>query len=621
MHQGQPRTSASSPKCSHAIARSVPREYVLRVHEIRLRDETLPHDVAPFPQNSEREQDVLSSGRRREPSADTALASSVTPAPDLLPTLLATGNGHAGRRNPQHNTSAAFLPPYGPPTRRPKSPRQEQQDAAGIYPLGPPGHISKLGGTCQRESKRIESRRMAEPVRRATAPTAQDHAAIPALPRRATAPEDAGNRHRYTLLEATSSSPMPSPLTASVSSSNATLEPGNVEGFRHLAHSIVSRTLAVECEFDRMGRPEQDESTWKLLKKQNRLRVYKRKAQQLAATLDQSRVGASSSKKPPMIICVGSVEGTVEDILYGMHAKTRSELGATMTFMDRSPLDCDVLAVLDGGSTQDPFRQLSIKYLLAETFGDARVVNDRDVCSLESMGFGHDARGKRYGYYLLRSVDLPECSPLPEDSGVVRASVTMCCIYRQAHGSVKMYSKAMVDLGGSLPGFLAYDAATELLLSSTEAIASATAKRLTVLALRNYHSRKDQEPEDLTSSSESELLLSSSRYARSFNFRSTKSVTTMAPSHTDEERSTSTTAQKMPIKPCSVCGKKPKMAKLVRSTHRNCGVCNLYVCTKCSVKQKLYARADAPPVACCKVCLLAAKQLKVDPRDPFPMLP
>ncbi|OWZ15017.1 hypothetical protein PHMEG_00011419 [Phytophthora megakarya] len=363
-----------------------------------------------------------------------------------------------------------------------------------------------------------------------------------------------------------------------------------------------------------MGRPEQDEHTWKILKKHNHLRVYKRKVQ--SSQLDQSRIG-TSFKKPPMVICVGSVDGTVEDILYGIHAKTRSEMGATMTFMDRHPLDCDVLAVLDSGSEQDPFRQLSIKYLLAETFGDSRVVNNRDTCMLESMGFGVDSRGKRYGYYLLRSVDVPECSPLPEDSGVVRASVTMCCIYRQAHGSVKVYSKAMVDLGGSLPGFMAYDAVTDLLLTNAEAVTSATAKRLTALALQSLRTRKNQEPEDLTSSSESELLLSGSRYGRSFNFRSTKSLSTTAPSLTDEERPTS---QKI-VKPCIVCGKKPKMAKLVRSTHRNCGVCNQSVCTKCSIKQKLYTRAESAPIACCTVCILAARQLKVDPRDPFPILP
>ncbi|KAG6616631.1 Nucleoredoxin protein 2 [Phytophthora cinnamomi] len=404
--------------------------------------------------------------------------------------------------------------------------------------------------------------------------------------------------------------------SVSVSSSQATLEPGNVEGFRHLAHSIVSRTLAVECEYDRMGRPQQDEHVWKLLKKHNRLRIYKRKAQQ-TDQLDQSRIGGSLNK--PSVICVGSVEGTVEDILYGIHAKTRSEMGATMTFMDRNPLDCDVLSLLDSGSKQDPFRQLAIKYLLAETFGDTRVVNDRDVCALESMGFGHDSRGQRYGYYLLRSVDVPECSPLPEDSGVVRASITMCCIYRQAQGSVKVYSKAIIDLGGSLPAFMAYDAATEVLLSTAEAMVSATSKRLTSLALQNQHTRKTQESEDLTSSSESELLLTGSRYTSSYNFRSTKSVSTMESSRTDEARSTS--APKMPIKPCSMCGKKSKMAKLVRSTHRNCGVCNQCVCTKCCVKQKLFARSEPVPIVCCMVCLLAAKQLNVDPRDPFPMLP
>ncbi|KAE9301305.1 hypothetical protein PR003_g22556 [Phytophthora rubi] len=402
----------------------------------------------------------------------------------------------------------------------------------------------------------------------------------------------------------------------SVSSSQATLEPGNVEGFRHLAHSIVSRTLALECEYDRMGRPDQDEHVWKLLKRQNRLRVYKRKAQS-TDRLDQSRMGGSGNK--PTVICVGSVEGSVEDILYGIHAKTRSEMGATMLFMDRNPLDCDVLSVLDSGSKQDPFRQLVIKYLLAETFGDTRVVNDRDVCALESMGFGHDSRGQRYGYYLLRSVDVPECSPLPEDSGVVRASITVCCIYRQVHGCVKVYSKAMIDLGGSLPAFMASDAATEILLSTAEATISATSKRLTSLALQNQRTRKTQESEYLTSSSESDLLLTSSRYTNSYNFRSAKSVSVMESSRTDELRPKTTT--KTPSKPCSVCGKKPKMAKLVRSTHRNCGVCNQCVCTKCCVKQKLFARSEPVPIVCCMACLVAAKQLNVDPRDPFPMLP
>ncbi|CAH0478834.1 unnamed protein product [Peronospora belbahrii] len=464
---------------------------------------------------------------------------------------------------------------------------------------------------------------MQEPVRRATVlvPLTGQDISTQAIPRRATAPGDSElyrGRHRYTLLE-TQSNSMPSQPRdiTSGSSSQASLEPGNVEGFRHLAHSIVSRTLALECEYDRMGRPDQDEHAWKMLKTHNHLRVYKRKVQQ-CFKLSQSRVG-ESFKKAPMVICVGSVEGTVEDILYGIHAKTRCEMRATMNFMGRNPLDCDVLAMLDCGSKKDPYRQLSIKYLLAETFGDARVVNDRDVCSLESMGFGHDSRGKRYGYYLLRSVDVPECSSLPKDSGVVRASVTMCCIYRQVQGAVKVYSKAVLDLGGSLPEFLAYDAATELLLSNAEAITSATAKRLTVLALQRVQAQKSEESQDLTSSSESEVLLSSSRYAKSYNFRSTQSLLITTPSSTNAVQLTA--AQKTPIQPCGLCDKMPKMAKFVRSTHRNCGVCNRCVCMKCSVKQRLYARSESVIITCCKGCILTAKKLKVDPRDPFPMLP
>ncbi|KAG7383584.1 hypothetical protein PHYBOEH_009854 [Phytophthora boehmeriae] len=400
-----------------------------------------------------------------------------------------------------------------------------------------------------------------------------------------------------------------------MSSSQSTLQLGNAEGFRHLAHSIVSRTLAVEVEYDRMGRPGQDDQVWKMIKRQNLLRAYKHKTRDVAQ-LDQSR-SSGPSKKPPLVICVGSVEGTVEDILYGMHAKNRSEMGATTTFMNRKPLDCDVLAVLDSGSDKDPFRHLSIKYLLTETFGDARVVSNRDLCAVQSMGFGLDSRGERYGYYLLRSVNIPECSPLPADSDVVRANITMCCIYRQSKSSnsVHVYSKAMVDLGGSLPGFMAYDVAAELLLSTAEAMTSATAKRLTLLALRHRKAVKTRAPEELSSCSESDVHLLSSRYSRSFNFRSTKSFS----SNTSEESACQPQTQQAKL--CSICNKKPAMAKLVGSAHRNCGICAQCVCTKCSVKQRLYARSDQVAVACCKVCMLAAKQLSVDPRDPCPMLP
>uniref|UniRef100_A0AAV1UTM8 FYVE-type domain-containing protein n=1 Tax=Peronospora matthiolae TaxID=2874970 RepID=A0AAV1UTM8_9STRA len=474
---------------------------------------------------------------------------------------------------------------------------------------------------------------MALPTRRATAPvpqadqSEQAHASIRALPRRATAPNDLGsngNRRRYILFK-TQSSPFGSPQSsstplqlrdvASVSPARVKLTHGTVEGFRHLAHSIVSRTLAHECEYDRLGRPEQAESEWKVLKKQNHLQLYKRRALRVCPQADHHRLG-SSLEKPPAVACVGSVDGTIEDILYGVHAKTRSEMGATMTFIGRPSHDCDVLAVLESGTDKDPFRQLSIKYLLAEICGDTRVVNNRDVCALESMGFGHDSSGKRYGYHLLRSIDVPECSPLPEDSGVVRANITMCCIYRQVQGTVQVYGKAMTDLGGSLPSFMAYEAASDLLLSNVEAVTSAKAKRLTFLALQNLRSRQEaKEPEDTVSLLTSELRRSSSLCTKP---QSSKGLSPTA-STLIKDADSIPTSQKTSSRACSVCGKKPMMARLVHSSHRNCGVCDQCVCSKCSIKQNLYARLEPVAVACCKACLLTAKRLKVDPRDPFPM--
>lgn len=82
----------------------------------------------------------------------------------------------------------------------------------------------------------------------------------------------------------------------------------------------------------------------------------------------------------------------------------------------------------------------------------------------------------------------------------------------------------------------------------------------------------------------------------------------------------STKESKSSREPCHVCAKKPSLSKLVRTSHRKCGICKERACSKCNVKRKLFGRTGPVNVLCCKICILESKKLSVDPRDPCPVL-
>jgi hypothetical protein len=343
------------------------------------------------------------------------------------------------------------------------------------------------------------------------------------------------------------------------------------------------------------------------VKRHNGLRVYKCKGQQeFQPSLSQEN-GLARARTA---FCAGTMDGPLEDVLYGLHAKTRREMHVSNTFLSKGHVACAVLSVIECGSNRNPFKQLALKWiLLAQTFGDTRPGNYRDVCTIESMGAGVDAAGEAFGYRLVKSVDLAEYPQLATSSDVIRAKMTMCCIFRQDPHSrnVRVYSKGMLDMGEDAPSFLSNsDATCNMMLSIASATEVAEAKRLTLLALQRaeYSACFSQRTCDESQAEDS--------------FRDTDTITSPPCAGVFDPRGSF--VQKAPSEPCSVCGKKPSMSKLVRASYRSCNVCKQRVCHKCYVKRRLFSRADLVVVNCCKICIIASKRLRVDPRDPCPML-
>ncbi|DAZ94574.1 TPA: hypothetical protein N0F65_004334 [Lagenidium giganteum] len=355
------------------------------------------------------------------------------------------------------------------------------------------------------------------------------------------------------------------------------LEDVDAKSYRRLAREIVKKTLDQEMHYRYERKQQLDNNKWKFLKSKDRLRVYKR-----AAT-------TPTANEIPMLLAVGAIEGTLEDAIYGVHHKNTEEMRTTTSFLNSNTLDAAVLATIESGTNEDPFHFLGLKWRITRTPGGT-LISNRDVCVLDHMGIGVDSHGNRYGYHMMKSVDIPWC-PAFQDKSIIRAQTMLCCIYRQlSPGVVAAYIKGVFNLGGDLIDYIAYNTAADTLLAIARAVDCAEAKRLTVM---------------VQESNESTPMLQSSRSMSTHGIRSTSLD---KGSH-----------KRLSNNCCALCDKKTGLSSFV-STWDHCRICSRYVCSKCHVTKTIFAQPKNIKVACCKICILEAKNVRMDPRKPFPFV-
>lgn len=292
------------------------------------------------------------------------------------------------------------------------------------------------------------------------------------------------------------------------------------------------------------------------------------------------RVSASEALIP-MVLGVGFIEGTLENALYGLHHKTTEEMRTTSQFINKSILDTAVLQNFEVGTEDDPFRYLGLKWRVAETPG-GNLIKNRDVCNLEHMGIATDAQDIKYGFQLLKSVEVPGFDPFPE-SIMIRAQMMLCCIFRQVTPNVvAFYSKGVFNLCGHLAEFLAYNTSADMVLSISKSVDCAAAKRLTKMVLDSETPRKLEQR--------------------------TRNARNLVASEKDVFKSTR----------CAVCTRKPSI--FLSSPCRPCKVCATPVCSKCYVKTFVLAKPRSIRIVCCKSCVMKSREFQVDPRQPYPLI-
>lgn len=306
-----------------------------------------------------------------------------------------------------------------------------------------------------------------------------------------------------------------------------------------LADAIVGEALAQYQEFRRPPlNGKVDESRWKLLKKRDEMTSYlDRQLGDSTASRDSVRetVGSMTfSTKLHGVLAIGTVSGTLNDLMYGLHHGTTELMAIKSAYMADKIVDTKVLAEVYAPTPEQPVHSLYLKWSVSE-FAPVllrKVVRPRDFVYMESVGIVKDpVSGERIGYSLLHSLQIPSIREL-NDYQIVRGNFSICGVFRQkSPGEVEMYMKGFVDSMGDIHTGVAIPATAEALMSYRKGAYCGQMKKLNWLL-------------------------------------KTKKTVVL-----DRESGV-----------CAVC---LKPVKKTTSSSYTCQVCMNHVCSSCSVKQKL----------------------------------
>ncbi|GLD97939.1 hypothetical protein PINS_up006636 [Pythium insidiosum] len=193
----------------------------------------------------------------------------------------------------------------------------------------------------------------------------------------------------------------------------------DVSRWKSRAQALVEQSLAFERPFVASGYERVDTRRWKLLKDKEQLRVYlPRGGRRVLPPSSDSGEGSN----PHGVMALGSIEGTLEDVVYGVHHTRTQDMRATTAFLSPDALDCAVLHEFERGTSTDPFRSLAVKWRILKT-PMGSLMKNREGCVLEYMGIDHDADGRRFAFHVVETFqarDLPAVPPALRDSSGCR---------------------------------------------------------------------------------------------------------------------------------------------------------------------------------------------------------
>lgn len=279
----------------------------------------------------------------------------------------------------------------------------------------------------------------------------------------------------------------------------------------------------------------------------------------------------SSEWSMPTLLQVGTIEGTLNDVMYGSASFDAVGTLIKSSYTGEEVVDAETLYELQGPTPEEPFRFLGIKWVVKSTSSTVKAfVWPRDLTFIAATGVITRQGGERVGYHLMHSVDLGKGYGPLEGKRIVRGRISSCYLYRQTSSNiVDVYMKTNFEPNGSIHESVALLSAANSLTYCSKSSLCAQNKKLSWL---------------------------------------------LAHPKVDDTEAGSARPSTIRIKKRNDCGVCTRPIGTFTRQH-SCRVCNARACSTCFVKKKLsfpgqgHKTVEQRSVAICTHCLTHARKL------------
>ncbi|CEG35872.1 Zinc finger, FYVE/PHD-type [Plasmopara halstedii] len=196
-------------------------------------------------------------------------------------------------------------------------------------------------------------------------------------------------------------------------------------------------------------------------------------------TAAYSRDDNSKSSGLPRLLAVGTLRGSLDDVMYGVVSPDPPSVRLRSSYLGEHIADCAVLREIKGPSPSEPFRFMGIKWFVrAKHRGTSRILLPRDFVVLEFSGVMMRPDNSRVGFHLMHSVDISSCRQLHEHR-ILRAKLSSCYIFEETRNNcVQVFMTASVDPSGYVFTRMAIRSAATALSKCWKSISCAHDKKL-----------------------------------------------------------------------------------------------------------------------------------------------
>lgn len=251
-----------------------------------------------------------------------------------------------------------------------------------------------------------------------------------------------------------------------------------------LANNIILTNIGHYDTFV-AGRRKVDPRRWKKVKAREQLTVFAERPETARVAEGNGEISGSGL---PLVLCVGTMEGKLDDLIYGLMSEDLEAMRINASYCDQLS-GAAVLDTIVGPSLEEPLQTLIVKWMeLDIPLSSTNLVKNRDYVYVEGTGFLRDALGERLGYHLLHSVSFPQTHELPNR---VRGSLSIIGFWRQSGpNTMGIYATGVFDPCGDMIRKLAVPSMAKAFLSSVKYSYCGQMKKLTFMLEKAYADSK-----------------------------------------------------------------------------------------------------------------------------------